>query len=182
MIIAVTGFLGSGKTSAARVFKQKGFQYINVDSIGHELLRLESVKKKLMKEFGKNIFVGKRICRRRLGRVVLGDSKLLKKYSRMIHPMLEKEVNKRSGKKKNIVLDVALLKELKLEKKADVVVLVKASKKDIYKRLEKRYTKKQVDNIMKNQKIVKKFDYCILNNSSLRELRNKTLKVFEKIK
>jgi dephospho-CoA kinase len=183
MIIAITGYIGSGKTTLARFIQKQGFEYISADSMGHELLKKEPIKKRLLKEFGKDILSNNKICRRRLGRLVFTDTKKLKKFNKIIHPLLEKELKTRIKQakqtKKDIVIDVALLKELKLQKTANKVILVKSKKSLICKRKTK-YTKQQLTNIIKNQNITNKYDFCILNNTTKQDLIRKTRKILNR--
>jgi dephospho-CoA kinase len=185
MIIAITGYIGSGKTTLARFIQKQGFKYISADSIGHELLKKEPIKKRLLKEFGKEILSNNRICRRKLGRLVFTDTKKLKKFNKIIHPLLEKEIKTRINKEKqaknNVVIDVALFKELKLQKITDQVILIKSNKSLIYKRKTK-YTKQQLTNIIKNQNITNKYDFCILNNTTKQDLIRKTRKILNRIR
>jgi len=43
MIIALTGNIGSGKTSACDIFKKHGYKVINADNIGHQLYKKNKV-------------------------------------------------------------------------------------------------------------------------------------------
>ncbi len=187
MIIAITGHIGSGKTTVAKYFQKQGFKYISADLIGHKLLTKTTIKKKLVKEFGKNILKNVKICKTKLRTVVFNNPKNLRKLNKIIHPLLEKELKKiikketERKKDKNIVIDVALLKELKLQKIADYTILIKTSKTKIYKRKTK-YTKTQLTNIIKNQNITNKYDFCILNNTTKQDLIRKTKKILNKIK
>ena len=47
MIIAVTGYVGTGKSLAARFIEEEGYRVITADSIGHELLKEKGFKVRL---------------------------------------------------------------------------------------------------------------------------------------
>ena len=38
MIVAITGYIGVGKTTTADIFGHHGWHVVEVDSLGHELL------------------------------------------------------------------------------------------------------------------------------------------------
>ena len=183
MIIAITGHIGTGKTIVAKEFQKHGFKYISADTIGHKLLSNQKIKEKLVKEFGDNILSSIKICKIKLRNVVFNNPKNLRKLNKIIHPLLIKElktiIKKEKKKNKDIVIDVALLKELKLQKVADILILIKTNKTNIYKRKTK-YTKTQLNNIIKNQNITNKYDFCILNNTTKQDLIKKTKKIIKK--
>ena len=52
MIAAITGNIGSGKSTAASLFVDNGFFRIDADSIGHGLYNRKEIKDKVVKEFG----------------------------------------------------------------------------------------------------------------------------------
>ena len=66
----------------------------------------------------------------------------LKKIIKIIHPQIRKRLDnfiKKNKHKKFIVLDIPLLMENKINKKNDIIVFVDSKKKEINKRLKKRY-------------------------------------------
>ena len=48
MHIAIAGNIGSGKSTACKIFKENGFKVINADIVGHEILKREEVKEKIV--------------------------------------------------------------------------------------------------------------------------------------
>ena len=93
------------------------------------------------KTFPKHIFSFP-INRKELSRAILKDKNNVKKINKIIHPEVRLRMNKflnKNKKKKAIVLDIPLLLEGKINKKRDILVFVGAKKKEINKRLKKRY-------------------------------------------
>ena len=88
MILGITGSIGSGKTTAAKIFGKYHFNRIDADEIGHKLLKSDKkIKNKILKEFGSEIFdANKNIDREKLGNLVFSNSNELKKpnYQRKI--------------------------------------------------------------------------------------------------
>ena len=75
----------------------------------------------------------------------------VKKINKIIHPEVRlsiKKFIKKYKKKKVVVLDIPLLLEGKINKKADILVFVESKKKETNKRLRKRYNF--------NEKVLKK--------------------------
>ena len=96
---------------------------------------------KIKKKFPKYIFSFP-IKRKELFSAIAEDKNNVKKINKIIHPEVRLRMNKfinKNKKKKAIILDIPLLLEGKINKKNDILVFVQAKKKEINKRLRKRY-------------------------------------------
>lgn len=191
MIIGITGSIGSGKTTAANLFKKHGFKVINADEIGHKIIKKNSAAyKKIIKEFGKEILdKSKNIDRRKLGGIVFNDYGKLGKLNSIMHPVILNEIKnsikKIRNKDKRIIVDVPLLLETKAKNLVDKVTVVKADKKNIIKRLSKKYSKDKIEKILKMQmpigKKLKHADFVIDNNKDLGHLKNQIRRLSKKL-
>lgn len=131
MVIGLTGGIACGKTTIAKRFQELGAEIIDVDAIGHHLLKNDpSIYKRIVDEFGCSILNDKgEIDRSKLGRIVFSDYEKLKILNQIIHPPLielTKEIIARSkaeNKNKIILVDAALLIELNLTYMVDKVIL-----------------------------------------------------------
>jgi dephospho-CoA kinase len=186
MIIGITGIFGSGKTEIACIFAGYGYKLINVDNVGHILLDKKEIKNKIVKEFG-NVLTNKKVDRRKLKDIVFNDPKELKKLDRIIHPYLVKEVKKLIKKYKKAVVDAALLIELGMYKYVDKIVVVKINKNKAIKRIteNKKYTKKEIENVIKSQlsqnKKLKYADFIVDNNKSVNNTRKQITGICKKL-
>ncbi len=187
MIIGITGSIGSGKTTAANLFKKHGFKVINADEIGHKLMKRNSAAyKKIAKIFGKGILdKSKNIDRKKLGGIVFNDYGKLEKLNSVMHPLILNEIKnsikKIRNKDKKIIVDVPLLLETKAKNLVDKVIVVKADKKNIIKRLSKKYSKDKIEKILKLQMPIweklKHADFVIDNNRDFGHLKNQIKKL-----
>ena len=84
MIIGITGSIGCGKTTVAKLFSKHRYNRIDADEVGHEILKKNSIAyKKIIKEFGNKILdKNKNIDRKNLGDAVFNDNQKLKKQYR----------------------------------------------------------------------------------------------------
>ncbi|MBS3106487.1 dephospho-CoA kinase [Candidatus Woesearchaeota archaeon] len=181
MILAITGNIGSGKTTAARFFAQRGFQIIEADKIGHELYHRNDIKERVIKRFGKTILTRGNVDRKKLKKIVFYDPNELKALNRIMHPAILKEVKKRI-QKANVVIEGALLIEAGF-KGYDKLLVITIDRKEQMKRVLKRgkYKRKEVETILRGQmpqeEKMKHADIIIDNSGSRKELLNNLRKV-----
>ena len=194
MIIGITGSVGSGKTTAAKIFSKYHFTRIDADEIGHETIKKNSAAyKKIMEEFGNEILgKSKNIDREKLGNAVFNDDKKLKKLNSITRPIIIEEIKNRikkikqkCGDKSKIIIDAPLLLETKTKNLVDKIVVIKCDKKNIFKKLNKKYSKEKIEKILKTQmplsEKLKLADFVIDNNKNFKHLENQVKGVIEKL-
>lgn len=54
-VIVVIGGIGSGKSTVSAAFRERGAEYIDLDQVGHDILRRQDVKDELARAFGGQI-------------------------------------------------------------------------------------------------------------------------------
>ena len=137
--IGIIGDIGSGKSYVA---KQFGFPVFNADTEVNKIYKKNrKCFKKLKKTFPDYIFSFP-IKKKELSRAALENKNNIKKINKIVHPEVRlkmKKFIKKYKKKKAVVLDIPLLLEGKINKKRDILVFVESKKKEINKRLRKRY-------------------------------------------
>jgi len=148
--IAVVGGIGSGKSYIAKLF---GYPVFNADIEVAKLYRKnKECYKKLKKALPKHI-KSFPVKKNKLSEAIIDRQNNLKKIIKIVHPQIRKSLSifvKKNKNKKFIVLDIPLLIENKINKKNDIIVFVDSKKKEINKRLKKKYKG--------NIKIIKKFE------------------------
>jgi dephospho-CoA kinase len=131
LVIGLTGGVGTGKTTAARMFKQAGADVIDADRIVHGFLaRGSTAYREIVKVFGAEILLQNgEINRRDLGKLVFKDRRLRKKLERILHPRVKRRINEliKLSRKKLVIVDAPLLYEAGMERSMDKVVVVVAS-------------------------------------------------------
>jgi len=137
--IGIIGDIGSGKSYIA---KQFGFPVFNADIEVNKIYKKNrKCFKKLKKIFPNHIFSFP-IKKKELLRAVSEKKNNIKKINKIVHPEVRlriKKFIKKHKKKKAVVLDIPLLLEGKINNKRDILVFVESKKKEINKRLRKRY-------------------------------------------
>ena len=182
MIIAVTGYTGAGKTTAVQFFP-KSWKRIDVDALGHGVLQREKVKKMLVATFGKDILQNREMSRQKLRAKLTTSSGSIYKLNRIVHPFLTREVQTKLKqlKKRNVVIDCALLKELKLETLVDYIILIDAPKNVLRKRQKAAWTKQEWKLLLQNQKKIVNPDFIVENTGTKNELKRSVEKIITRI-
>ena len=148
--IGVVGGIGSGKSYIAKLF---GYPVFNADIEVAKLYRKNRRCYNRLKKTLPNYIRSFPIKKNKLSEAITDSQNNLKKIIKIIHPQIRKRLNnfiKKNKHKKFIILDIPLLMENKINKKNDIIVFVDSKKKEINKRLKKKYK----DNL----KIIKRFE------------------------
>jgi len=184
-IIGITGNIGAGKSTITALLSSiPDSIIINLDKIGHSVLKKETIKKKIVSLFGKYVITNNRLDREKIRKIVFYNSDILKKYNNIVHPELKKELKKILSQKKNsysfIFVEAALLFEMKLETLMNKIILVRCNKLLSYYRLKKKMTFKEFNNIFNSQLPVKlkakQSDLIINNTFPIRFTKDKILR------
>lgn len=175
--------MGSGKSTAADIFRQLGANVIDVDKVGHEVLLDESVRERLRKIFGDEIFSGNDIDRRKLGRIVFEDESKLKLLEQIVHPVIKERVSKiLEGMSGVVVLDAALLKKIGLDELCDVVITIKCGDEKIFERLKaKGFTENEIRKRLSAQQDISEEGIIIENDSDLESFKKKIIRIYERL-
>ena len=128
--VALTGGIGSGKSSAAEIFAALGAVVVDSDEIARKVLDRESVGfGEVVAVFGDQILAAGEIDRKKLGQLVFSDSKERKKLEQITHPLIRKEfesIIKNLPENSIVINQIPLLAESKYDYKFDYVIAISA--------------------------------------------------------
>jgi dephospho-CoA kinase len=192
MILGVTGLIGSGKSIVARTFEEEGAILIDCDVIGRDVVENDpALRYQLMLEFGASILTKKKtIDRRELGRLAFSSEQNTDKLNAIVHPPLLAELDHRMAearrKKRNAVVDAALLVYWGYHKKVDVTILVTATAKNRFARLRATgLTDGEINQRTKSQlslsHLKKHADIILTNNADRRSVQAKAVKLYRRL-
>jgi len=157
LVLGLTGTIGSGKSTVARMFKTKDSLLIDADKLAHDSFRIgSSVYKQVVAYFGEGILrPDKRIDRAKLAAIAFVNKAALIKLNKIVHKAVIAEIKRlvKDSGKKLVILDAALLIEAGLKKMVDKLVVVKAGRQQQILRSQRRLglSKDEVSQRMKYQ-------------------------------
>ncbi|WP_441705724.1 dephospho-CoA kinase [Helicobacter pylori] len=187
--IALTGGIGTGKSTTIKILESQGYQILDADKIAHQLLQEHRFE--IAQHFGSDILEKDILNRKKLGTIVFQNTNELKWLEDFLHPLIrECMLQKAYELEKNYqayFLDIPLFFEVGGKKCYPVskVVLVYAPRVLQIERLLERDKLKEAEILQRlacqmdiEQKRVMS-DYIIDNSSSLKDL-NKQVERFLK--
>jgi len=184
--VAITGNIGSGKSSFAKFLTEFEYPVILADEISKEILANDpEVRAEIIKSFGAQSSRGKKVNKSFLADQVFSDSKKLQKINSILHPRVRKRIEQLSEeyfKSKDIVfVEAALIFESKIEKMYSYVVLITAEKDLRMKRVaktkklsEEEFVKRENNQLNEDTK-KEKADIIFSNNGSKNDLKQKAV-------
>ncbi len=177
VLIGLTGKSGSGKTYASAYFKKLGAYVIDCDRAAHNALTFPSVKEKIKNTFGEAVFTKSEVDRKKLGRIVFSDPKLLKKLNEIVHPEVTDFIlsETESLKDQICIIDGSELEESGIDEKCKFVIVICADEKIRLERIIKRDSIAPLDaqRRIDAQKDYSKKALLIENNSTRAEFEKK---------
>ena len=192
--IAITGGIGSGKSTFCSKLKEKGFK---IHSSDEQVAKIYKNPEKKFITYLRTIGLSKSISKKNIdkkiiSKIIFENKQIRKKLELYIFKIVRKKrsdfIKKEKQKKtKLIFIDIPLLFENNLEKQFNKVISIIASKRVRLKRLKKtrKMTENQFKNIARSQTSdvirKKKSDYVIYNNSTLKDYKIKINKLISKL-
>ncbi len=193
-ILAVTGGIGSGKSTVAHILKKRGFSIIDADKIAHEITEKEQkAYDDILRLFGDSILdTKKNIDRKRLAGIVFNDTFKLQQLNKITHHYIFEEmrvqINTLQKKNYDICMDVPLLFQCDFPLQYDASIAVLAPLAVRLERIMKRddCTKTEAEQRIQNQLTDKEFktfaDFIINNQSNEESLEQQIEAILRKIK
>jgi dephospho-CoA kinase len=129
IVLGLTGSLGMGKSTTAKMFVAEGVPVHDADAAVHRLYEGEAVP--LIEAAFPGTTSGGKVDREKLGTRVIGDAAAMRKLEGIVHPLVRQAEERflaeaeRQGAKM-AVLDIPLLFETGGDKRCDAVVVVSA--------------------------------------------------------
>lgn len=133
LLVGLTGNIGSGKSTVAQLFSERGATIIDADVLARRAVEVGTPAfKAIVERWGTSVLAADgAIDRAALRRVVFSDSQQLEQLNKIVHPAVERMrvalvEQARQRRDRVVVCDIPLLFEKKMTGKFDRIVLVDA--------------------------------------------------------
>lgn len=154
--VGLTGGIGSGKSTVARVFGVLGIPVFKADEESKRLLREEEgVKSAVVAAFGAGIYPGGELDRAALASIVFNDPEALAKLNSIAHPAVRKQLGRWVDEQRSpyVLIEAALMVDTGWYRSMDHLVVVSAPEVERVKRVIARdgFSEEQVLARLRNQ-------------------------------
>lgn len=139
--LGLTGGIGSGKSTVARIFESFGVPVYFADERAKSIMNQnDAIKKAIIEEFGKESYAQGKLNRKYISSIVFGNIESLKKLNHIVHPAVAVDFkNWCSCQSASIIIkEAAVLIESGGMETVDKVIVVKAHVKTRIKRVMER--------------------------------------------
>ncbi len=190
ILVGLTGGIGSGKTTIAKIFEVLGVPVFYSDIEAKKIINHHpEVIKEVKAVFG-DVYDAKGLNSKRIADLVFQDKTTLEKLNSIIHPKVKERFNDWISENKEAAIllkEAAILIETEAYKELDEMILVTAPIKIRIERVIKRdgtTNKKVVERMSSQFSDEKKLTYCnfIINNTDEQLVIPQVIKILEKLK
>lgn len=173
--VGLTGNIGSGKSTAARIFETLGVPVYHADAEAKKMLSDPEVSADIRNHFGLEVFISGSVDRKALANLVFGDPRELEKLNSIIHPRVRQDLMawiERHSDHDYVIQEAAILFESGFNTFFDKCIVVACPEDIAIKRVitRDRVSEKEVAERLKNQwpegKKKALADYVINNDGS----------------
>jgi len=204
-VYGLTGVIGSGKSTAAKMLQEMGASLLDADEIARYVVNPTAPYYKEIREKIENawqeyspepLFSNSGVLNRaRLGSITFGDPDRVLQLNSIMHPPIQEEFKRRLkniGEGKLVIYDVPLLFETGLNKRVKATILVYAPEKVCVARTLKRahdakvpLTEEEVYARLNAQISIEEkrslADYIIDNSGTVDKLKEEVSRVYQKL-
>lgn len=191
MYVGLSGGIGSGKSTVAKMFAEFGAVVIDADAIAKEVLEPGQIGfESVLQHFGNEVLDSDgKIDRKALAKLVFNNESQLAHLEGIVHPAVidrVAEIRESLAHDAVVIYDTPLLFEKKLQSQFDRVIIV-VSDLDLRRMrlLDRGLSKQDIEARIANQATdeekVAVADIVIVNNGSMQDLRDQVLKAWSQI-
>ncbi|MFH6983138.1 dephospho-CoA kinase [Marinoscillum luteum] len=175
-LVGITGGIGAGKSTVARIFKTLGIPVYDADSRAKWLMNNDrELKEGIVSLFGTEAYDHQQINRTHIARLAFSDQSLLSSLNALVHPAVAKDFDQWAGKQATpyVLKEAALLFESGSYQSLSAIITVTADESLRMRRVLKRdahRTEQDVKKMMAAQwaedKKAARSQYIITNDES----------------
>lgn len=193
-VIGLTGGIGSGKSTVAKILASLGAAVIDADRVGHDVYAPGTPGwLEVKRRFGDDVIAADgQVDRRRLGAIVFADPSALSDLNSIVHPRIGAEIARRVQAHRTanpatvLVIEAALLVEAGWLGLVDAVWVVRSTDHTVVERLETargitpEQTRARMAAQVSNAERVAAADVVIDNDGTLAQLESEVRSAWER--
>jgi dephospho-CoA kinase len=182
LVIGLTGGIASGKTTVARLIKDRGFTVLDADQFARDVVIPGSAGwQEIRESFGEHYFnPDGTLDRALLAQTIFSDEATRERLNQIVHPkvisLIEQGIRMAEDRGESlVVVDVPLLFETELDEQMDAVIVVYVEPSIQVSRLQKRdkltleEAQNRIDAQLPLSFKVQRADYVVDNSGSMEE-------------
>jgi len=192
IVVGLTGGIGSGKSTAARILRKLGADGICLDESARKLLGTAGIRQEVVREFGKGVLGNDgTIDRKKLAQVAFSSRRNIRKLEAVIHPAVIMETIRRLNRApagKVFVIDAPLILESGMHHLCDFLIFIDADGGTRLKRAERAHGW-DAEEVRRRQRFQKPLavkkraaDFLVTNNGGMEELKKQLREILKKVK
>lgn len=157
LVIGLTGGIGSGKSTVARLFAEQGIEVIDADVIARDVVaKGTSALKAIQEQFGDRVLTASsELDRKALREIVFSNPEAKQWLNNLLHPIIRHEMVTQAAAAKSsyCILEIPLLVENSLQHLVDRIIVVDCDESQQVRRSQQRdhADEQQIKNIMQSQ-------------------------------
>lgn len=188
MIIGLTGFSGSGKTTVSQIFAEQGYFVVDCDRIVHEeVYRKPKVLDAIAAAFGQECVEDGKLNRAVLRSKTMGNSQETMRLNQTVLPLIAEHIQAilEQNAHRRILLDAPTLFESGLQEQCHKILCVITSPQVALKRIMERDhlseedAKKRLASQHPASYYTERSDFTIINDGEIDNLRDQAKKILE---
>lgn len=189
--VGLTGGIGSGKSTVAKLFAELGAKVIDADELARKATEDASVLASIRTAFGDHVFTtAGALNRKRMAELVFHDSQQREQLNAIVHPWVQQRREALIAKYADaplVIHDIPLLYEVGMEAQFDTVVVVTAKTELRQQRVYERSGLSVAEFTLRDQaqlplaEKAKRADYVINNDGSFRRLQEQVKEIWREL-
>lgn len=189
MTIGLTGGIGSGKTTVAKMFKDLGVPVYNSDDRAKEMMNTSTELIERIKDLiGEEAYVNDSLNREYIAAKVFKDRDLLNALNEIVHPAVKTDFKEWASNSNSdyVIQEAAILFENGSYDKFDKMILVTAPKKTRFERIMQRdyisadLILERMNNQWEDEKKIPLADF-VIENIELENTKSEVRKIHQKL-
>lgn len=187
-ILGIAGYIGSGKTTAGKMFQRLGARFIDADEVVDSLyLKGGDGYRKILNFFGEEYFTAQgELNRKKLARTVFGDPKKLRILHDLIHPLVTNSVQKIIDKEKAdfFVIEATYFEKKHLKALVDAILWIDCPKETLFRRMSssRKMERALFEKIFRIQVKPSRVDFVVRNDGTKKDFEERLKEICRRVR